>query len=120
MVDLKPYFDAVNTAEAEVQRIAAELDKLFIEGSEESKAKALAMKPLLDVAQDRHADAAALYEAMQATNRPNDAAKNFVPVAAGNSNAAPSQPSLIKRAAYDALSLVERAHYVKSGGRVED
>ena len=121
MVDLKPYFDAVNTAEAEVQRIAAELDGLFREGSEESKAKALAMKPTLDAAQGGHSEAVALYEAMQLTNRPNDVAKNFVPVSQTKIDATEnSQPTIIKRAEYDKLTPVDRAKFIKSGGRLED
>ncbi len=121
MVDLKPYFDAVNTAEAEVQRIAAELDGLFREGSEESKAKALEMKPTLDAAQAKHFEAVALYEAMQKTNRPNDVAKNFIPVSQTKTEASEnSQPTIIKRTEYDKLTPVDRALFVKSGGRMED
>jgi ElaB/YqjD/DUF883 family membrane-anchored ribosome-binding protein len=119
--DLKIYFDAVNTAEADVQRVAHELDELFREGTEESKAKALAMKPVLDAALARHAEAIALYEAMQKTNRPNDVAKNFVPV----SNTQPEdaedrQPTVIKREAYNRLSLLDRAKFIRSGGNLED
>jgi ElaB/YqjD/DUF883 family membrane-anchored ribosome-binding protein len=121
MIDLKPYFDAVNTAEAEVQRVAAELDALFREGSDESKAKALELKPTLDAAQAKHAEAVALYEAMQKSNRPNDVAKNFIPVSKTTTDTAEnSQPTMIKRSAYDALSLVDRAKFIKSGGRLED
>ena len=121
MLDLKPYFDAINTAEAEVQRIANELDVLFREGTDESKLQALALRPALDEAQDKHAEAVSLYEAMQKANRPNDAAKNFVPV----SNTRPddadgSQPSAIKRQDYDRLSLQDRARFIRSGGTVED
>jgi hypothetical protein len=119
MLDLKPYFDAVNMAEAEVQRIASELDVLFREGSEESKAKALEMKPILDQAQKAHAEAVELYQAMQQVNRPNDVAKNFVPVS-NESQTEGSQPTVIKRQAYDGLSLVARANFIRSGGTVED
>jgi len=121
MVDLKTYFDAVNTAEAEVQRVANEIDTLFREGSEESKAKALAMKPALDAAQARHAEAVELYEAMQKTNRPNDVAKNFIPVSQTKTDTAEnSQPTIIKRQEYDKLTPVDRAKFIKSGGRLED
>jgi ElaB/YqjD/DUF883 family membrane-anchored ribosome-binding protein len=121
MLDLKPYFDTVNAAEAEVQRVASELDALFREGTDESKVKALELRPALDEAQSKHADAVSLYEAMQLANRPNDIAKNFVPV----SNATPepaegSQPTTIKRAEYDKMSLRERAFYIRSGGTLED
>ena len=61
MIDLKPYYDAVLTTEAEVQRIAGELDALFRLGTEEGKAKALEMQSLLEDAQKKHAEAACLY-----------------------------------------------------------
>ena len=121
MLDLKPYLDAVNAAKDEVQRVAKAIDAQFTEGTDESKTAALALRPTLDEAQSREADALALYEAMQKANRPNDVARNFVPV----SNTSPddtegSQPSVINRQAYNALSLVARAEYIRSGGRVED
>lgn len=119
MLDLKPYFDAVNAAEADVQRIAHELDELFIAGTEESMAQALAMRPALDEAQKQHADAVALYESMQLANRPNDIAKNFVPVSTA-AEAEGSQPTVIKRQDYDRMSLVDRDRFVKSGGKLED
>jgi len=121
MNDLKIYFDAVNAAEAEVQRIAHDLDELFREGTEESKAKALEMKPKLDAAIAKQAEAMALYEAMQKANRPNDVAKNFVPVSNTITEPAEnSQPAVIKRQEYDRMGLVDRARYIKSGGTVED
>src|SRR3972149_2480689 len=98
MLDLKPYFDAVNTAEAEVQRIANDLDALFREGTDESKGKALELRPALDEAQKKHAEAISLYESMQRSNRPNDIAKNFVPVSPTSmDDTEGSQPTVIKR-----------------------
>ena len=120
MLDLKPYYDAVNTAGAEVQRVASELDALFRVGTDESKAAALAMRTALDDAQRKQADALALYEAMQLANRPNDIAKNFVPVSNTSPDPEGNQPSVIKRSEYDRLSLVDRSRFVRSGGRVED
>ena len=121
MNDLKIYYDAVNAAEAEVQRVAHELDVLFREGTEESKAKALAMKPELEAALTKQAEAVALYEGMQKSNRPNDVAKNFVPVSTTQSDDAEgSQPTVIKRQEYDRMSLIDRARFIKSGGTLED
>lgn len=120
MPDLKPYFDAIVAADAEVQKIANEIDEKFREGTDESKLEALALRPALDEAQSKHAEAISLYEAMQKVNRPNDIAKNFVPVAETPEPEEGSQPSLIKREAYDRLSLVDRANFIRSGGTVED
>ena len=121
MIDLKPYFDAVNETEAEVQRVAAELDARVRSGSDESMAAALARRPELEAAQKKHAEAVKFYETMQLANRPNDVAKNFVPISnAPQEPAEGSQPSLIKRADYDRLSLVDRDRFIKSGGTLED
>lgn len=121
MLDLKPYYDAVNAAEAEVQRVANELDALFRDETDESKAAALAMRPALEAAQGKHAEAVTLYEAMQKANRPNDVARNFVPVSSTSPDVdGNQQPSLIKRDEYDHLSLVDRARFIRSGGRVTD
>jgi ElaB/YqjD/DUF883 family membrane-anchored ribosome-binding protein len=121
MLDLKPYFDAVNAAEAEVQRVASELDAIFREGTDESKAKALELRSALDEAQSKHAEAVSLYEAMQKANRPNDVAKNFVPVAnPSTTQTEGSQPTVIKRQEYDKMSLLDRSRFVRSGGTIED
>jgi hypothetical protein len=121
MLDLKPYFDAVNAAEEEVQRIANEIDALFIEGTDESKVKALELRPALDEAQAKHAEAVSLYESMQKANRPNDVAKNFIPISNTRPDEAEgSQPTVIKRQEYDQMDLVERARYIRSGGTLED
>ena len=121
MLDLKPYFDAVNAAEAEVQRVANELNALFCEGTDESQAQAVALRPALDEAQSKHADAVALYEAMQKANRPNDIARNFIPVSSSSPDPDDvNQPTVIKRAEYDKLTLVDRAKFVRSGGSIED
>src|SRR4030042_3190348 len=116
MIDLKPYFDAVNTTEAEVQRIAGELDVLFRLETEEGKAQALEMKAQLDEAQVKHDEAVAMYESMQNANRPNDVAKNFVPVSTTQPEAEGNQPTVIKRQDYDKLSLMDRAKFVQTGG----
>ena len=121
MLDLKPYFDAVQTANAEVQRVANEIDSLFREGSAESQAKALEMRAALDEAQQKQSEAVALYESMQLANRPNDVAKNFVPVSTTETEPADgNQPAVIKRDDYDRMSLVDRAKFVRSGGKIED
>lgn len=121
MADLKPYFDAVNTTEAEVQRIAGEMDALFIQDTEDARAQALAKKAELDEALKKHDEAVSTYESRQKANRPNTVAKNFVPVSTTQTEPAEgSQTTVIKRDEYNHLSLVDRARFVKSGGTVED
>lgn len=121
MLDLKPYFDAVVAADAEVQKIANEIDMKFREGTEESKLDALALRPALDDAQNKHAEAVSLYESMQKTTRPNDIAKNFIPVSETKAeDAVDVQPTVIKRDAYERMSLQDRANFIRSGGTLED
>lgn len=119
MLDLKPYFDAVNAANEKVQRVATELDALFTEGTDESKKKALEMRPALDQAQVELAEATALYEAMQMANRPNDVARNFVPVSTTEEPEG-NQPTVINRQEYDQMSLIDRALFIRSGGKLTD
>ena len=121
MRDLKPYFDAVNATADKVQAIACEIDVLFCEGSDESKVKALELRPALDQAQAEHANAVALFESMQKADRPNDIARNFIPVSTIQPDQTEgNQPSVIKRTDYNEMSLVQRAQFVKSRGTVED
>jgi len=121
MLDLKPYFDAVVAADADVQKIANEIDELFREGTDESKLQALALRPALDDAQNKHAEAVDLYEAMQKTTRPNDIAKNFIPVSDAEADPdVDTQPTVIKREAYEHMPLLDRAKFIRSGGTIED
>lgn len=121
MPDLKPYFDAVVLADAEVQKIANAIDEKFREGTDESKKEALALRPALDDAQNNHAEAMALYESMQKASRPNDIAKNFIPVSETEADAdVNKQPTVIKREAYERMSLVDRERFIRSGGTLED
>jgi hypothetical protein len=120
MVDLKPYFDAVNTTEAEVQRIASELDALFCQEMDEARAQALIKRDELDEAIRKHDEAVADYERFQKVNRPNDIAKNFIPVSTIQPEAEDSQSTVIKRQDYNRMDLIQRSRFIKSGGTVED
>ena len=120
MIDPKPYQDRVIAKEAEVQRIAAEIDQLFTCGTDEGQVKALELQPALEKAQKEAAEALAFYDSINKTNRPNDIARNFVPVSTDTETPEGSQPSVIKRPEYNRMDLVQRALYIKSGGRVED
>jgi len=121
MIDLKPYLDAVNADADEVQRIASEIDALFTEGTDESKVQALELRPSLEEAQNEHSKQLALYETMQKANRPNDIAKNFVPISTAQlEQSEGTQPTVIKRPEYDTMDLIQRARFIQSGGKVED
>jgi len=119
MPDLKPFYDAVIAAEEEVQRIASQIHEHFVSGTEEGKIAALELRSALDEAQKKHDEAVSLYEAMQLANRPNDIAKNFIPVSS-TETVVDNQPTVIKRQEYDRMSLVDRARFIRSGGKIED
>jgi hypothetical protein len=121
MDNLKPFIDAVNAAADEVQRIASEIYTFYEEGSVESKVKALDLRPALDQAEAEHEKQLALYESMQKAHRPNEIAKNFIPISTAQPDQTEgSQPTVIKRSAYNEMSLVQRAQFIKSNGTVED
>ena len=121
MENLKPVVDAVNAAADEVQRIASEIYVLYEEGSVESKIKALDMCLVLDEAEAEHEKQLALYELLQKAHRPNEIAKNFIPISTAQPDQTEgNQPTVIKRSAYNEMSLVQRAQFIKSNGTVED
>lgn len=122
MINLKTYLDAVNAAHDDAQQQAHIIDGLLKEGTEESKQMALGMRSALEEAQTRHADAVAMYELMQRACKPNEVAKNFVPVSlsAPSGVEAGSDAIIIKRSEYDAMLHSERYKFIRSGGKIED
>jgi hypothetical protein len=120
MLDLKPYFDAVNTANEEVQRVAAQIDAAFQPGTDEGKAQALALRPALDEAQSKADEAVKLYESLKKANQPSDM-KAFVPVSPTPTTPDPEQPKgVMKRADFKALSSADREAHIRGGGTVVD
>ena len=120
MIDLKPYHDAVIAADAEVKEIASKINDSFLSETEEGKAKALELKPALDAAQKKYDEALGTYNSMTAANRPSEVAKNFIPVAATTQGAEGEAPKVMNRAAFNALDQINRASFIKGGGKVID
>ncbi len=122
MLDLKPYYDAVNSAQAEVDQVANEIDVAMADGSDEGKLKALELQSKLDGALAKLESASKLYESRQKADRPNDIAKNYVPVsnAEDSQDDGSSQASVLTRQEYDKLSLDDRAKFIKTGGSLKD
>ncbi len=122
MLDLKPYHDAVIATDAEVQRIANEVDAHFQEGTDESKNQALALRPALDEAQNKADEALSLYESLKKAARPSDVAKNFVPVSTTQPDPeTPEAPKgIMKLPEFQNLIPAERMKFIKAGGVVED
>jgi hypothetical protein len=65
MQNLKPYYDAALSADAEVKRILAEMDAAFNSATEEGKQKALEMRPALDAAKAKAEESNKLYISMR-------------------------------------------------------
>ena len=120
MIDLKPYHDAVIAADAEVKEIASKINDSFLSETEEGKAKALELKPALDAAQKKYDEALGTYNSMPAANRPSEVAKNFIPVDATTQGAEGEAPKVMNRAAFNALDQINRASFIKGGGKVID
>jgi hypothetical protein len=121
MLDLKPYYDAVNSAQAEVDQVANEIDCAMADGSDEGKLNALELQSKLDGALAKLDSASKLYESRQKADRPNDIAKNYVPVSdtpVDQDNA--SQASEVGRGEFNKLSVNDQAKFIRSGGTVRD
>lgn len=114
-MNLKPYFDAVQGAQAEVVRVANEIDAQFNLGSEEGKQAALSMKAQLDEAQAKVGEAQALYDSMKAAAATGEAAAKFAPAAGSGKAEAKKQ---LTRAEYEALPFADRHAFFKDGGEI--
>jgi len=78
MKDLKPYYDAVQTAEARVQEIAARIDELFQAGEVD---EAMKLRPELDEAKNNAKQANQLYMSMrEASDDGNDPGRGLLMV----------------------------------------
>lgn len=114
MSDYKHAYDVLMAQQAEVQAIAARIEERF---AEEDIAGALALEPELDEAVEMTERLSALYNKMRS---PVDSiSSKFVPAA---ESATDSQDGgkVIGRAAFDAMSAVERGKYLAAGGQVSD
>lgn len=121
MLDLKPYHDAVIMTDAEVKRVANEIDALFREGTDEAKQNALALQESLDTAQGKYDAAIRLYESLKKANSTSNTAQRFVPVS--ETPAAPEEETpkgVMKLSEFQNLSPRERLAFAKAGGRLED
>ena len=124
MPNLKPYLDAARKADDEVKRILNEMDTLFNDGTPEGKQKAVALRPMLEQAQNTAKDCNDLYTTMRDASLVNDqmaALFTAPPDPFQTQNGQMDQgPKVINRAGLQALSPFARMEFVKAGGRVID
>ncbi len=116
-MNLKTYFDAVQSAQADVLRVANEIDAAFTLGTDEGKAQAMAQRVELDAAQAKVAEAQALYDSMKAAVATGDAAAKFVPVSEAVSR---TEKKTVTRAEYEALDFQARHDFFTAGGQIVD
>ncbi|HEY6073180.1 MAG TPA: hypothetical protein VIV15_07255 [Anaerolineales bacterium] len=124
-MNLKPYLDAAQAADAEKKRILAEMDAAFNEGTPEGKEKALSLRPALDEATAKAEEANRLYTSMRdASLEQNNLGALFTvppdPAIPSNQSNADGTPKSMTRAEYNALHPRERLAYAKSGGELTD
>lgn len=117
MINLKPFYDAAQSAASDVLKIADEIEVAFNLGTEEGKAQAMAQKTTLDQAEVKAQEANELYQSMKKASSTGDAAGKFV-LATGADE--PTGKKLITRSAYEALSFQDRHEFFKNGGTVVD
>lgn len=121
MLDLKPYQDAAIAADADVQRVAGDIDVLFRKGTDESKEEALALRPALDAAQSKHATALELYESMKKSSQPSSVMQNFVNVSTTAPTPEAEKPKTVMTLAeFTSLSPRERLAFAKRGGKINE
>jgi hypothetical protein len=123
MPNLKPMYDAALAADAEVKRILNEMDAAFNEGTEESKQKAIELRPALDEAKAKAEEANKLYASMRDASLVNDNAAPLFsapPDPAINNDQEDKGPKVMKRADFNALHPKARLAFSKSGGTLEE
>jgi len=125
-MNLKPYLDAAQAADAEKKRILAEMDAAFNEGTPEGKEKALSLRPALDEATAKADQANQLYASMRDASLVTDNMASFftVPpdpaVPSLNQSDESGKPKTMALPEFKALTPRERLAFAKSGGKLTD
>lgn len=119
-IDLKPYFDSAQAADEAVQQIMTNMNTAFAKGTDEGKQEALDLRPSLDEAKTKAANANALYISMRdAAATSSNAAQQFVPVTDGTNLPAPAGKTMV-RDEFTALDAAARVKFLRDGGIVVD
>ena len=116
-VNLKPYYDAAQVADDEVQKIMDKMDAAFGDGTPEGQSKALELRPALDEAKTKAVEANKLYMSMRdASSVSLSMAKHFVPADPDVDTGA--GPKEMARAEFQALEPAERMKFIQAGGKI--
>ncbi|HWR66076.1 MAG TPA: hypothetical protein VN364_08150 [Bellilinea sp.] len=120
MIDLKPAIDAVRVADEKVNRLLDEMNTHLTAGTDEGTQAALDLRPALDEAKAKAADAKSLYETMRdAAALSGNSARAFVP--ATGTNLSTGDPAKeMTRQDFDALNATEQLKFMRAGGNVTE
>lgn len=122
MFNLKPYFDAAQAANAEVLRVANEIDGAFTLGTEEGVQEAMGRREELENAQAKAKAAEDLYQSMRAAAQRGESseAARFTPVNEDAAKQAQGGKKTVTRAEYEAMAPAEKHAFFTAGGQVVD
>jgi hypothetical protein len=119
-IDLKPYYDAAQAADLEVQQILNDMDGAFKSEKEDGKQKALDLRPALDEAKVKAANANQLYLSMRdASGVSNEIAKQFAPIPPKTSKTEAREKTLL-RTEFEDLTPLDKMRFMQSGGVTVD
>jgi len=124
MSKLKPLYDSVREAEAEVQSIMQKMTEALDTGTEEGKQSALDLRPALDEAKKKAGDANQLYISARDAedgNDPDANARKFVPVPGHETDPDNKKGKKeMTRAEFEALNGADRMSFMLADGRLID
>ena len=122
MADLKPHYDRLIAAQANVQSIMNQIDAAMQKATPEGETEALALAPQLDGALEQRDQAQKFYDALQKASTGPNVQAQFVPVSDTQPGDPDSQPGVVSmtRSQFDALSESERWKYIRSGGKITE
>lgn len=118
MNNLKALFDAAKAAEAEVERIHAEMSAAMLSETSEGVEKAVGMRDALDAAKAAANDANLQYiNERDAVETADEAARKFVPVA---NHEGKKDAKEMSRAEFSAMSAADQMSFMLADGKLVD
>lgn len=120
MTDLKPIYDRVLSAQAKVDEIVNSINAAMALGTPEGDEQALALESTLDEAKANADKMKSFYDKVIETAKTNNPIKNFVPITETQPDPEEKKQNVVKRSEFELMGQMERAGFVKGGGKIED
>lgn len=120
MADLKPHYDRLIAAQANVQSIINQIDAAMQKATPEGEAEALALAPQLDGALEQRDQAQKFYVALQKASTGPNVQAQFVPVSAPQTGDEPEERKTLTLAEYNNLSPKQRLAFAKGDGQISE